>query len=1104
MLRFLALFSLWMAFWPAAGAQGQPLPPASLSGRITDSNNRPLEGVEARLIDTSSGRTLIASTDIAGEFRFPNLRSGRYALSVFKDGYAARRLPEREFLPDSPVEAVIVLEELPPPLARPRAGIETIALEYGLAREQIDASPVLLGSQGRTAVDKLQQLAPGLTPVDPIEIDPITGLGAAVSANGSRRSAINYQFDGAANNAQNRLTGAQAATFAPAPEAIETFRAVTHTYSAAEGRNAGAVIRAISRGGGSNWHGQLRGFVRPHNKDFLSYDGSEDSLGGWAGGGQIGGPLWKKQKLFVFFDVEGWRTQQQHIATADTLSLAERSGDLSALDSLPLDPATMTPFPNGVIPTNRLDPLMQKYLDAFVPAPNIGPSLFRGRQDLDSDGQTLVGRLDWRPGSWSLNASHLLYRADTALPLTAVSDSPSPLAVSERLQLANNAQLSVNFAPAESFQQTTRLAGQRLSTSTWQGRPNFRNITANEFGFDYASFGADPGTIPDVTLYDDDGFERLHIAPFLFSEASAQTNWQLSHDAEWRVGKAVLRGGALYQQGSWPFRNTENFAGSFSFPRPPDFPIRSAPNGLRDLLLALPGQYRLQTPRDLNLRWREFAFYGETELRPASSVLITLGLRYESQPPGVDTQDRIAAFRFQAQSERFPNALPNLIFPGDQDGEMGVLPRSTVDNPSNNWGPRLGFAYSPTADRGWARWLLGDAGRSVIRASYGAFYDFGAFAGSSAAALFQATYPPFSADDRFLDLARSPNAFSQPLGVTGAGACGIQCTAVRYPILVFDRDFHNARAEQWNVGVQRLLPGGVFASAVYVGTRSNRLQRQAELNTFVRNPLRPFAFVRSMRLSSRFTDVRQFESSGEARYNGLQLRANRYLRAGLAFDVGYVWSRSDDDGSSVFGNSLATEPWSVSSYDRRHSFTAAWTYAIQPPRTWTDRMPWMDRWSVSGLWRWRSGLPLDIRQTEDPTFTFENIGRPDIVGEFQRLDPSVERTFTLADGRTVTGRFAFDPTVFERVEPTDFDETRPGNVGRNAFRMHGFQQWDLRIARPFNVAEAASAEFAFDLFNVLGSRNWAAPFTNIDSAYFGVVRTEGLRRTFQLDLRLNF
>lgn len=1109
MLRLVLALSLTAALGFQARAQNIPLSSASLSGRVTDAEQRPLQDAEARLLDTASGRTLIARTDLAGEFSFSGLPSGRYSLSVFKDGYAARRLPERELLPDSPVEATIVLEPLPPPLARPRSGLETIALEYSMAREQIEAAPVLLGSQGRTALDKLPQLAPGLTPVDPLEIDPLTGLGAAVSANGSRRSAINYQFDGAANNAQNRVTGAQAATFAPVPEAIETFRAITHTYSASEGRNAGAVIQAVSRSGDANWHGQARGFGRPHHNPIQSFDGADDSLGGWAGGGQLGGPLWEKHRLYFFLDAETWRTRQRRTQTSPTLSDAERSGDLSALDPRPVDPSTGSaaiPFPDGIIPASRLDPLMQTYLDAFLPAANVGDNLYRERQNLDSSGQTAVGRIDWRPGSWSINLSHLLYRDDEMQPLGSSVVAPAPGVVTEGRQLSNNAQASVTFAPNDSFQQTTRAAGQRLAISSWQGRPDFRNVTANQFGFDYVSFGADPGTIPDVTLYDDAGFERLRIAPFLFSESSAQTTWQLSHDAQWRHGGTVLRGGALYRQGAWPFRNTENFAGSFSFPRPPEPPIRSAPNGLRDLLLGAPGEYRLQTPRDLNLQWQELSFYGEGELRPISSLQITLGLRYESQPPAVDTQDRIAAYRSGVQSERypFPETLPNLIFPGDPDGDRGPLPRSTVETKGRNWGPRVGLAYSPTTDARWARWLLGDSGRSVFRGSYGVFYDFGAFAGSSAAALFQATYPPFSSDNHFLDLSRSQNVFQRPLSATGENPSQLLPSLVRYPILVFDRDFQNARARQWNFGLQRLLPGDIFVSAVYVGTRSDRLQRQRELNTFVRNPLRGFAFVRSMRLSSRYTDVRQFESTGQARYNGLQLRAHRYLRTGLAFDVGYVWSRSDDDGSSVFGNSLSTEPWSVSSYDRRHNLTAAWVYQIRPPRRWSDRLRWIDRWTVSGLWRWRSGLPLDIRQNEDPTFTFTNVGRPDIVGQFRSLDPSVERTFTLADGRTVTGRFAFDPTVFQRVEPTDFDETRPGNVGRNAFRMHGYQQWDLRIARPLAIAEQVSAEFGLDLFNVFGNHNWAAPFSSVDDPYFGVVRSEGLRRSYQAEIRLRF
>jgi hypothetical protein len=149
-------------------------------------------------------------------------------------------------------------------------------------------------------------------------------------------------------------------------------------------------------------------------------------------------------------------------------------------------------------------------------------------------------------------------------------------------------------------------------------------------------------------------------------------------------------------------------------------------------------------------------------------------------------------------------------------------------------------------------------------------------------------------------------------------------------------------------------------------------------------------------------------------------------------------------------------------------------------------------------------LPLDIRQKEDPTFTFVRVGRPDIVAPFQSLDPSEERTFTLSDGRVVTGRFAFDPTVFEPVVPGTFTETRPGNVGRNAFRMRGYQQWDVRLSRSVNVAEGVAAEFGIDLMNLFGNKSWDRPFETVEDPSFGIVRRNGLGRSYQAVVRLDF
>ena len=48
------------------------------------------------------------------------------------------------------------------------------------------------------------------------------------------------------------------------------------------------------------------------------------------------------------------------------------------------------------------------------------------------------------------------------------------------------------------------------------------------------------------------------------------------------------------------------------------------------------------------------------------------------------------------------------------------------------------------------------------------------------------------------------------------------------------------------------------------------------------------------------------------------------------------------------------------------------------------------------------------------------------------------RSFWLADGRQVEGRFAFDPRAFRAVQPTSFEQTRLGTSPRNVYRQGRF------------------------------------------------------------------
>ncbi len=1093
-----AALALLLAFLD--GASGQS---GVVSGHVLGEGQAPLAGVEVQLINLGSAQVLRDGTGSDGAFHFTGVTAGRYSLSAIRDRYTAWRSDPFDVLPGIPVEVPpILMRRLQPALTNPRSGLEEMALEYGLVREQIEALPVVVGSDGRTTVDKLLHLVPGMNPARALDIDPFTGRAAGVSANGSRRSFINYKLDGALNNAQNRITGAQAANLGPVPEAMESLRVITHTYSASEGRNAGAVVAARFRSGDDFWHGQLRGYVRPPwNEAFGAFDGSRDRVGGWVGGGQIGGPLNPRHKLFGFIDGEGWLTNRNHRSLRRVLSDNERVGNFFGFERVPMDPLSGHEFPNGKIPGYRLDLLMQRYLDTFVPRANLEGGWLQSDESLRSHGQVALVRIDSQGKRFAHYLSHYVY-ANRVVEPTAEAFTVSPGTTENRRQVSNHAQYALTHTVSPDFWHRLRLAMQRLNSRQERGHQSFRSVTAEDFGFDYS--GRDPTTIPNVRLWHDTGQLQLHVAPFVDSEHSAQTTLQLGYDLELRHRGQTVRAGLLAQQGSWPFSHTENHAGSFSFPSPPEPPSRFRGQGLRDLLLGLPGEYRLQTPRSLDLGWQEFAAYAEADIRPWRDLKVTLGVRLEDQPPATDALDRLMTFREGTQSLRFPDSLPNLLFPGDADPNGGIVPRSTIVSRGRNFSPRIGIAFSPSWDGRMSRWLLGESGRSVFRAAYGVFYDHGTFAGSSAAALFQATYPPFSNDNRFA-LRNPEGAFQAPLkALPSLEPSTFRPVVVRYPILVFDSHFVNALAQHWNLSWQRLLPGRVFVTGSYLGTRSRNLQQQRELNDFVRNPLRSFGSVRYMRRFSRFANIRSIESSGGARYEAVQVRANRYLHRGLALDIGYSWSQSFDNGSSVLGDELVGEEWTHSNFDRRHSLTAIWQYRLRIPRRLSDRVRWADLWTVSGIWRWRSGLPLDIRQTEDPTYTFEQVGRPDRTGSYSLLNPSTVRSFQREDGPVAIGRFAFNPTAFQAVRPTSFLETRQGTSRRNEYRQAGFQQWDLRIARDFRAGETFTTEIGFDLLNAFGNRNWAAPFANVDHVYFGIARMAGLGRTLQTVVRLRF
>jgi hypothetical protein len=79
-----------------------------------------------------------------------------------------------------------------------------------------------------------------------------------------------------------------------------------------------------------------------------------------------------------------------------------------------------------------------------------------------------------------------------------------------------------------------------------------------------------------------------------------------------------------------------------------------------------------------------------------------------------------------------------------------------------------------------------------------------------------------------------------------------------------------------------------------------------------------------------------------------------------------------------------------------------------------------------------------------------------------------------------------------------------GNVGRNAFRAPGLEQWDMAVNKRFRITERVGLQFRSEFFNILNHTNFGVPNTTSTAAAFGTIRTTYPPRQIQFGLKLMF
>src|SRR5688572_26830691 len=364
----------------AAAAQGS----VTIFGSVADGSGAAAPGTRITATNVQTGSERVAVSDTSGNFVISSLPVGTYTVKAELAGFKTFVQEQIQVQVDENRRVNIVLELGPVAESVTVAGEQAqVDTRTGTLREVVDSQRIVeLPLNGRNPL-QLQLLVAGAGG----RAAQGQAQNESVSINGSRTNSNNYALDGADNHDPYFNTP----SIFPSPDALEEFSLQTSSYSADKGRNAGALMNAVTKSGTNDLHGTAFEFMRDealNARNFFS-----DTVPPFERhqfGGTAGGPL-RRDRTFFFASYQ--RTTQKSApgsVTATVPTDAQRRGDFSASAAPLRDPRGGT-FAGNVIPPGRIHPASQRCLEAFVPQSNRpGGLLTFASEETMTDDQVIV------------------------------------------------------------------------------------------------------------------------------------------------------------------------------------------------------------------------------------------------------------------------------------------------------------------------------------------------------------------------------------------------------------------------------------------------------------------------------------------------------------------------------------------------------------------------------------------------------------------------------------------------------------------------------------------------------------------------------------------
>ncbi|HKG97928.1 MAG TPA: TonB-dependent receptor, partial [Pyrinomonadaceae bacterium] len=305
---------------------------AALSGRIEDARGAVVSGASVTATHIQTNQQLTTTSDYAGLFRFPFLRTGAYDLRIDAQGFSAvtkqLTVSVGQSL-DLPIKLDVEGVSAQVHIGSGTPAVETVRTQI---TETIHPNEIHeLPLNGRNFLD-LALLIPGVSPTNTgsnqrfAETSAVPGQGISIA--GQRNLYNSFVVDGvSANDDAADLTGTYYSE-----EVIDQFQVVTSGGIAEFGRASGGVVNVLTKSGTNDWRGSFYGFFRNQRFDARNpLAPTKDLLKQEQYGGTIAGPL-RRERTFFFSNFEQTRRNYSAVLTISPAAVTSINNRLRAIN----------------------------------------------------------------------------------------------------------------------------------------------------------------------------------------------------------------------------------------------------------------------------------------------------------------------------------------------------------------------------------------------------------------------------------------------------------------------------------------------------------------------------------------------------------------------------------------------------------------------------------------------------------------------------------------------------------------------------------------------------------------------------------------------------